>query len=119
MPFNGFWQYQNALLVESANLTIPTAGTSSYSANPGDIIIHATNSTGGAATAAITITLPAVGLGGPVTIKQNATVGTVTVKSLETSGVYIDGTAGTTGVTLTTATQATYASDGSQWWRVA
>ena len=116
MPFNGTFQYPNALLVESANSTVQ--GGSTYSASPGDIVIHATNSTGGPATAAITITLPPVTQGGPVTVKQTATVGTALVVAHETSGVYIDGTAGTTGVSVIAVTETTFSSDGSNWWKV-
>lgn len=116
MPFHGHGQHPNALLVESSNFTVQ--GGSTYSANPGDVIIHATNSTGGPATAAITITLPPVTQGGPVTLKQTATVGTATLKAFETSGVFIDGTAGTTGLTFATVSQQTYSSDGSNWWRI-
>lgn len=116
MPFNGVFQYPNALLVESANFVITHATV--YSASPGDVVVHATNSTGGASTAAIVVTLPPVGQGGPVTFKETATAGTVTIKAYETSGVYIDGTAGTTGVTPAGIGQFTYTSDGSNWWRV-
>ena len=78
------------------------------------------------------VTLPAVGLGGPVTVLNwNATTTGGTVYVVTADGSTIDGTSGTIGTTLAvvspnyTSTAAaniglrarqTFSSDGTNWW---
>lgn len=132
MPFNGFFQYQNALLVESANFVAKSAA---YTAAAGDIVIGNTGTVGGGSAGTFIVTLPPVGQGGPVTVVNwNATTVGGTVYVVTSDGSNIDGTSGTIGTTLAlispnlngTSTgvielraRNTFASDGTNWWRVA
>lgn len=116
MPNSGHFQYSGARLVEFSNFVKTNTG---YTANAGDIVLCNAGTTGQAAT--FTVTLPAVALGGPVTvINADATTvgGTITVKTADLS--LIDNVVGTTGVTIAIAyNRNTFASDGTNWWRVA
>ena len=102
-----FPQYQNAGLVQNANFVAKTAA---YTANNGDFVL-VTNSTN-----AITITLPPVAQGGPVTVKKvDSGTGATTVKTSDSST--LDGIAGATGIVLAKQYDTvTLVSDGSNWW---
>lgn len=116
MPFHGHFQYQNAQLVEASNFVVKNTG---YTASPGDIVICNSGTTGQAAT--FNVTLPAVGQGGPVTvINCDATTSGGTVTVVTSDGSKIDNITGTTGVTIAIAyNRNSFASDGTNWWRVA
>ena len=132
MPFNGFFQYPNALLVESANFVAKNAA---YTAAAGDVVVCNTGTVGAGSAGTFIVTLPAVGLGGPVTVLNwNATTVGGTVYVVTADGSTIDGTSGTIGTTLAvvspnyTSTASanvnlrarnTFSSDGTSWWRVA
>jgi hypothetical protein len=106
-------QYSGAKLVEFANIVAVTATT--YSANPGDLVVHS-------GTTSLTITLPAIAVGGPVGVKQLGTAGAaVTIITTEGTNSNIDGIVGTTGTTCSVQySSATFSSDGvSNWYRVA
>ena len=108
-----FPQYQNALLVEGAKFTSVTGTT--HSAVAGEVVLFS-------GTAAAVVTLPAVGQGGPVVVKNlsGGTTATIQVVTYEGSASHIDNIAGTTGVAVsqTQYDSATFTSDGSNWWRV-
>lgn len=111
MPFPSI---QTAGLVTSGNF-VPKS-TTGYTANNGDIVLVTTGSS------AITVNLPPVAQGGPVTIRKVDVGGSgaLTVKS--TDGSTIDTVAGATGrvVALTLSVSgATLVSDGTNWWTVA
>lgn len=121
MPFNGQWQYPNALLVESSNFVLKNTG---YTANAGDVVVCNNGTTGQAAT--FNVTLPPVAQGGPVTvINCNATTVGGTVSVITSDGSLIDGTSSTSGSIPSAykiaigGNQITFASDGSNWYRVA
>lgn len=102
-----FPQYQNAVLVENANIVAKTA---SYTAVSGDFAIVSP-------AAATVVTLPGVALGGPVAVKNLTGAYAVTVKSAD--GSTIDGIAGTTGFALAKAYDTVVlVSDGSNWWSI-
>lgn len=122
-----FPQYQNSLLVESANYRQLTQGTHvSHTANPlaactaacGDVINNVVVS--GDATA-YTVTLPSVATGGPVLVKVTGTFGqvsnTVTIipQVVDTvAGALIDGF-GSIQLIQPNAS-VLLASDGTNWW---
>lgn len=105
-----FPQYPNAQHVLSANIRSVSANATAAN---GDILLVTT----GAAT--ITITLPPVGLGGPVTVKK-VDAGAGAIKVVTSDGSQIDGIAGATGRTqaATEYLSWTLASDGTNWWQV-
>ena len=132
MPFNGNWQYQNALLVESSNFVAKSAA---YTASSGDVVVANTGTVGAGSAGTFIVTLPPVAQGGPVSvINWNATTVGGTVYVVTSDGSNIDGTSGTIGTTLATISpnqtgtastttnlraRNTFASDGVNWWRVA
>jgi hypothetical protein len=129
MPNTGFPQYYGARLVEFANFySTGTPSPATYTASAGDIVV-CTGTTAGTQA----VVLPAVALGGPVTvINANGTTAAGTVTVFTTDSSTIDGVAGATGVILaplgasaaTTANIAnqcnrnTFASNGTSWFRV-
>lgn len=107
-----FPQYMNAALVEFATFVSKSAA---YTANPGEVVLVTTG------TAGVTITLPLVATGGPVTVRKvDSAAGSITVKSNEGAAVTIDGISGATGVATSTSQHSgfTLASDGANWWIV-
>jgi hypothetical protein len=112
MPY--FPQYQNAVLVEYASFVTHSATSSSAAtAASGDVHVYNSAATGWP------LTLPAVGLGGPVKVVNIHATGTVVVSPNETSGVNVNGGASYTvpaGATGAAATSATFTSDGSANW---
>lgn len=107
MPY--YPQYMNAQLVEYANFTVQT---SAYTAKSGDFVLA------NATSAAFTVTLPAVALGGPVTVKKTDSAShTVTIVTAD--GSTIDGLTGATGIGLAAQYDTVeLASDGTNWWVV-
>jgi hypothetical protein len=120
-----FPQYYGAKLVEYGTVVTKATG---YTASSGDIVIC-----NGTTAGTFAIVLPAVALGGPVTVANcsgTTTGGTVTVVTADSST--IDGITGATGVTLLTlgtnsstaatvanqSTRNTFVSDGTSWYRV-
>lgn len=130
MPFNGFPQYQNALLVNSANFVAKNAA---YTASNGDIVIGNTGTSGAASAGTFIVTLPPVAQGGPVTVANwNSTTVGGTIYVVTSDGSNIDGLGGTIATTIAALTptattgqglnlrsRSTFASDGVNWWRVA
>ena len=119
MPFHGHGQYPNAVLVESSNFVYKNTG---YTASSGDVVVCNNGTAGVAAT--FSVTLPAVALGGPVTVLNQAATtvgGTVTV--ITSDGSQIDGTSGTSGTSPATIqigrNRNTFVSDGTNWVRLA
>lgn len=109
MPFP---QIQTAGLVTSSNIVAKSA---SYTAANGDIALVTTGSS------TITVTLPPVAQGGPVTVRKVDAAGTGTAKVVTSDGSQIDGASGATGRTPTTASTlggATLVSDGTNWWTI-
>lgn len=110
-----FPSISTAGLVTSGNLR--AVSTTPQTANNGDVIVVTAGST------AITVNLPPVAQGGPVTIRKvdSAGTGAVTVKTTDSSTV--DGIAGATGRVVgaaSTVSGATLVSDGvSAWYTVA
>ena len=103
---------QTSGLVTSGNIVAKSA---SYTAANGDVALVTTGSS------TITVTLPPVAQGGPVTVRKVDTGGTGTAKVVTADGSQIDGGSGSTGVTYTTASTisgATFVSDGTNWWCV-
>lgn len=109
-----FPQYQNAVLVENGNFVTHTAAsTAAITAVSGDV--HVINS----AATGWPVTLPPVGLGGPVKVIIIHATGTAVVSPTETAGVSVNGGTSHTvpaGGTGAAATTATFVSDGSANW---
>lgn len=109
-----FPQYQNAVLVENANIVSHTAAsTAAISAASGDVHIINSAATGWP------VALPLVGLGGPVKVVIVHATGTAVVSPTETTGVTVNGGTSYTvpaGGTGAAATSATFFSDGSANW---
>lgn len=109
-----FPQYQNAVLVEfSSFVTHSATASASATAASGDVHVYNSAATGWP------LTLPAVGLGGPVKVINIHATGTVVVSPNETAGVNVNGGASYTvpaGATGAAATSATFFSDGTANW---
>jgi hypothetical protein len=110
-----FPQYQNAVLVEFANIVSHTATASSAAtAASGDVHVYNSAATGWP------LTLPPVATGGPVKVVNIHATGTVVVSPTEvTTSVTVNGGASYTvpaGATGAAATAATFFSDGSANW---
>lgn len=110
-----FPQYQNAKLVPFANIYSNTSTVTSVAqaTTSGDVVIY------NVGTAGQTLTLPAVGTGGPVKVTNIHATGTIIVSPFEASGVTVDGGATYTvpaGGTGAAATTASFFSDGANWW---
>ena len=132
MGFHGHFTYPNALLVESSNFVAKNAA---YTANAGDVVVCNSGTSGAGSAGTFIVTLPAVALGGPVTVLNwNATTVAGTVFVVTADGSNIDGVSGTigstlaildpsanatTGVVFDQKVRSTFSSDGSNWWRVA
>lgn len=115
MPFHGHGQVSSAVLVEASNFVSKATG---YTASPGDVVLCNGGTTGQAAT--FNVTLPAVALGGPVTVVNlNATTTGATVTVVTSDGAKIDGLTGSTGTGVNIGfNRSTFSSDGSNWWRI-
>lgn len=100
-----------AIFPQPIRKTVQTAV--SAAANPGDVVI-ATSGAGG-----ITITLPPVAEGGPVTVRKiDAGAGALAVHTAD--GSEINGIAGATGVSSAVQYAGwTFESDGANWWQTA
>lgn len=109
-----FPQYQNAVLVEYSNFVVHSATASaSATAASGDVHVYNSAATGWP------LTLPPVGLGGPVKVVNIHATGTVVVSPNETANVNVNGGASYTvpaGATGAAATSATFFSDGTANW---
>jgi len=109
-------QYANALLVESANIYqqgIVGGANTAITAKSGDVVLASTD-----ATHTITVTLPPVAQGGPVTVRKMDS-NAVAVKVVTSDGSTINGVAGATGVSTTAQFVGwTFVSDGANWWQV-
>ena len=89
-----------------------TVKSAAYTAAPGDYVL------GNASSAAFSVTLPAVGAGGPVTVKKDptsdATGNSITVVTNDSSK--IDGVTGATGVKISAPGDSlTLNSNGTAW----
>ena len=132
MPFHGHFTYPNSLLVESSNFVAKSAA---YTAAAGDVVVGNTGTSGAGSAGTFIVTLPAVALGGPVTVLNvNSTTVGGTIYVVTADGSTIDTQGGTIGTTIALITPSvygtagadvglrarnTFASDGTSWWRVA
>lgn len=100
-------QYQNALLAEFVNFV---SKTSAYTASVADFVL------GNATTGQFFVTLPSVGLGGPVSVKKTDASNNA-IRVVTSDGSTIDGIAGATGVAVSAQyATVTLVSNGLAWY---